>query len=261
MNNAIPERFMGLATFGTHPDLDSADLVAAAVNSYDEALYRMWPSTEWPADPTAKQMHALPWLGSFHDLELFQLTPEEIATRISDQLHVIEEQSGVLVVWDAPLTLGLLYGHRQTLELPTRIIDVKVLDRQLNPERKGRRTLWTTHDFYELDEVTNDPAGYSRALVETALEMLEQHQLAMPLVDLTGQQKVWYREQSVERARWLMRHARPLSYVDTGWPLRNDQRRWHADLQLTEWLDGTPIPDADLRSAVRTLLTVPAVPD
>ncbi|QKY79930.1 DnaE-like DNA polymerase III (alpha) [Gordonia phage Clawz] len=253
MNYTVEDRFISLATYGTRADLDDSDLFAAA--TWSTSGYRLWPTEHWPDRPDAAQLNALPWLKTFTADEPFRQTVERTVDMVSAVLSDADEYDGIVCMWNAPQTLGLLYGVDRALHLPKSILDLRVLDRQLNPDRRGRRTLWTTAAEYGIEFSDHTPETEGKALVRTARAMLAYHQLAMPFQDLMGQQKVWHYRQSEDLVRWMQKNKRRgADRIDRGWPVRDDQRLWHAQILLEDWLTGTTASDTDVRAAVETLL-------
>lgn len=258
MNHSVDERFVGLVTYGDQPDPRDAHLIAASLWSTES--WRTLPSTSWPSIPDSAQLHAMPWLANRPDAA-FLAAPSDVAQRVADLLALVVEQRGVVCVWNAPQVFGILAGHLPDWTPPPLILDLRVLDRQLNSERKGRRTLTTTAEFYDVPVPAGvlEPHQEAELLVHVAQTMLREHRLGMPFSDLAGQQKVWHAEQSTELAKWLLKNRRPIDYVDSGWPLRNDQRLWHAEALLEAWTDPdapTDVSDDQVKAAVRTLLAL-----
>lgn len=253
MNFTVPERFLGLTAYGTEPDLADADLMAACIVGTDQ--YRLWPTSSWLDDPDPGQLSALPWLADMTADPPFRQPPGAVSAAVSQILADADEHDGVVAVWNAPHTLGLLYLHDTELHVPKRIIDVRVLDRQLNPDRSGRRTIWTTADQYGIGYGEISPRTEADVLVKTARAMLAYHQLAMPFQDLMGQQAVWHARQSKDLLAWLRKNRRRVDHVDNGWPLRNDQRLWRAEELLNDWANGVIAASTDeLKAAVRVVL-------
>lgn len=259
MNYTVEERFVGLSTYGTKSELHDSNLFAASV--WSTSGYRLRPTEFWPDEPTSSQLRAFPWLYTLTADPPFRHSVYQVVKAVSQTLADADEFDGIVCVWNAPHTFGLLYAEDRDLHMPKSILDLRLLDRQLNPDRSGRRTLKTTAAQYGIeygdDSGVLSPELEGKMLVRTARAMLAHHQLAMPFQDLMGQQRVWHSRQSEDLVKWMIKNHRDASHVDRGWPLRDDQRLWQSQCIAEDWLYGDPDitpPDHQVRDAVRVLL-------
>lgn len=103
------------------------------------------------------------------------------------------------------------------------IIDPFVLDRHVDPYRRGRRTLGATCDHYRIDldgahDATADAIAAGR--VAWRIGSLHPEIAAMSLAELQIAQATWHAERQVSFAAYLRRVGKPADDVCGDWPLR-----------------------------------------
>lgn len=111
----------------------------------------------------------------------------------------------------------------QALVVAGPVIDPMVLDKQLDPWRKGKRTLAAQCDFYDVrldaaHDSTEDALAAGR--VAWAIARRYPQVAGMHLMDLHDAQAKWRAQQQADFAAYLRRQGKPDDDVDGAWPLR-----------------------------------------
>ncbi|MFJ5231567.1 3'-5' exonuclease [Kitasatospora sp. NPDC088391] len=153
----------------------------------------------------------------------------EVALALAEQ-----SRAGVpLVVMNAPYDLTLLdrelrrHGAGSLAEVlggaELLVLDPRVLDKQLDRYRKGRRTLTDLCAHYGVPLVgAHDAAADALAsleLVRAVAVRYEARLAGLTPAELHLRQAVWYAAQARGLERWFERSGSP-ERVDTAWPLR-----------------------------------------
>ncbi|MGW4029761.1 exonuclease domain-containing protein [Streptomyces sp. NPDC004838] len=226
-----------LAAFDTETtgvDVEEDRIVSAALVVQDSAEGRP-RVTRWlvnpgvPVPPAATEVHGLTDDHVQRNGRWPAPVMEEIARALAGQCAAARP----LVVMNAPFDLTLLdrelRRHRATslsryLEnSPLCVLDPRVLDKQLDRYRKGRRRL---ADLCEQYEVVPDGAHDAAADAMAALEVTRAvgHRFAARLERLSPPelhtlQAVWHASQARGLQAWFARGGTPEA-VDPAWPLR-----------------------------------------
>ncbi|MEU3223493.1 3'-5' exonuclease [Streptomyces sp. NPDC006976] len=230
-----------LAAFDTETtgvDVEEDRIVSAALAVQDGAggpvrVTRWLVNPGVPVPPGATEIHGLT------DGHL-QRNGRWPAPAVDEMARALAEQSAAgrpLVVMNAPFDLTLLdrelKRHRASslgthLEnTPLCVLDPRVLDKQMDRYRKGRRTLT---DLCELYGVELDGAHDAAADAVAALELVRAvgRRFAPRLERLTPAelhtlQAVWHAAQARGLQAWFIRSGTPET-VDPAWPLRPELR-------------------------------------
>lgn len=157
-----------------------------------------------------------------------------------------------ICVWDAPAQLTLLHqyldeGDAAHLDSMTYdadpdgplIVDVKVLDRWLYPDRRGRRTIATTARFWGIEGVDGNPEDAAMMCARIGQAILADKKLdEIPAQALLLSQRSWHRESTEELRDWLVKQHRPTRHLDYSWPLREPLDPVDEWTIVDDWLDG-----------------------
>lgn len=245
----------GLFLVGSDVDPFQAELLAGAVDhaspDFDVALAVRIPHLSL-SQSTER---------AFGDL-LHQVPPVDPATghtaagTIAQAAEAAWQAGHLVAVWDAPAQLTLLHTEAEWMAGGP-VLDVRVIDRALNPDRVGRRTIQSTAEFYDLidpeeqyDDNLDNRARLLRMIAETML--VEHRELHQPVMDLMGQQRQWHVQQTDDLRVWLRKQRRPAAHLDPAWPLRVRDDRPREWAVVDDWLDGSGDAEA-ARIALRRI--------
>lgn len=155
----------------------------------------------------------------------------EVVTEVVALLHDLHAKAIPLVVYNASYDLSLCYREAlrygvEPLAEPKPVIDPLVIDRALDPYRKGKRTLEAVAAHYG---VVN-PAAHSAegdalttGLVTRALVSRFPDQLAV-LSNVHDQQIDWAHSWADNFRRYLEKQGRPARGLSGAWPLDEELR-------------------------------------
>ncbi|MGH3497479.1 MAG: exonuclease domain-containing protein [Nocardioidaceae bacterium] len=157
----------------------------------------------------------------------------EISARIAVALS-----AGIpVVIFNAAYDLSILEAENVRHRLPTLtermnprrvgpIVDPFVLDRHLDPRRKGKRTLAATCDHYH---VTLPAAHTADADALAAARLARVIGVKYPQIarlrpgDLHASQIAWHSDRQASFATWLKSQGRDATDVDGHWPIRRQR--------------------------------------
>ncbi|ANW21075.1 exonuclease domain-containing protein [Streptomyces clavuligerus] len=226
-----------LAAFDTETtgvDVENDRIVAAAVVVQDMAGGRP-RITRWlinpgiPVPPGATEVHGL----TDDHVQRNGRWPAPVLEEVAKTVAGHCAAGRPLVVMNAPFDLTILdrelRRHRATplsryLEhTPLTVLDPRVLDKQLDRYRKGRRSLVDLCSQYEVVlDGAHDPAADALAALEVTRAVARRFASRMERLtpaELHALQTLWHAAQTRGLQPWFARGGAP-DAVDPAWPLR-----------------------------------------
>ena len=103
------------------------------------------------------------------------------------------------------------------------VVDPFVLDRAMDPYRKGKRTLTAMCEHYRVpfDGSAHDAEADTFATLRLVWRLAEVWNLGdRDLAELTAQQAVWHRERQESFAAYLRKTGKDDAGVNTAWPIQ-----------------------------------------
>ncbi|MEO3975226.1 3'-5' exonuclease [Streptomyces sp. CAU 1734] len=230
-----------LAAFDTETtgvDVEEDRIVSAAVVVQDSAGARP-RVTRWlvnPGIPVPAEAVAVHGLTDEH-LQHNGRWPAPVMAEVAKALAEQCAANRPLVVMNAPFDLTILdrelRRHRASSlggwleQLPLAVLDPRVLDKQLDRYRKGRRTLTDLCEQYEVVPTgAHDAAADALAALEVTRAVGRRFAGRMERLtpaELHTLQAVWHAAQARGLQAWFARSGTP-EVVDPSWPLRPELR-------------------------------------
>jgi DNA polymerase-3 subunit epsilon len=229
-----------LAAFDTETtgvDVESDRIVSAAVVVQEASgarpRLRRWlvnPGVPVPAAATA--VHGL----GEEQLRRNGRWPAPVMREMADELQFLAAAGRPLVVMNAPFGLTLLdrelRRHRASsldrwfaASAPLRVLDPRVLDKQLDRYRKGHRTLADLCAHYEVTvEGAHDAAADALAALEVVRALGRRFATRLERLspaELHTLQGGWHAAQARGLQAWFARTGSE-EWADPAWPLRRD---------------------------------------
>ncbi len=223
-------RLVGFDLETTGVDPATARIVTAA---FVESAQQM---RTWLADPgieipeSARAVHGI----TTEYAAANGLPAAEVVAELCAVLAELKAEGGVLVghniVYDLSVLAAEVGRHHPRLDLAAvlpAVVDTYVLDRQVEPRRRGKRTLTQTAIRWNVALLdAHDAAADALAALEIA------RALALSSADIAGltgteimaAQGTWKRAQAEDLQSWLRRNRDPLAVVDASWPMAVDVR-------------------------------------
>lgn len=209
----------------TDRDPRTARIVSACVATLDgdRVDSRTWlldPGIPIPAETTA--IHGITTERARADGMDYLAGYREIRAALCDAW----ERGHVVVAFNASYDLTIIEAEGRRLGLPAldigTVVDPYVIDREMDRQRAGKRTLQAVCDAYgvtlsQAHEAQADAlaAGHlTRALVERYPELAE--------LDIMADQAAWHAERQRNFAEYLTGLGRTVDDVDGSWPLRRE---------------------------------------
>lgn len=223
-------RLVGFDLETTSANPREARIVTAAIISIDpndpsdvrEADWLANPGVEIPAEAAA--VHGI----TTERAQAYGLNPAEVTAKLIEILTYEVNNGGVLVAMNAAYDFTVLHHEALRYGLPPLdprpVIDPLVLDRQVDPYRRGKRTLTHLCTLYgvTLDDAHSAGAD-AKAAVDVALRLAGQYpeQLRGTAAELHASQVLWRRDQALGLQDYL-RRSDPDAVVETAWPVLPD---------------------------------------
>ncbi|RAJ35913.1 DNA polymerase III epsilon subunit [Kitasatospora sp. SolWspMP-SS2h] len=226
-----------LASFDTETtgvDVERDRIVSAALVVQPapgrEAAVRTWLADPGvPIPEPARAVHGI----SDEQVRAHGRPPRAVAVEVALALAEQSRAGVPLVVMNAPYDLTLLdrelrrHGAGSLPEVlggaELLVLDPRVLDKQLDRYRKGRRTLADLCAHYGVELVgAHDAAADARAAMELVRAVAVRHAAhlgGLSPAELHLRQAVWHAAQARGLERWFERSGTP-ERVDTAWPMR-----------------------------------------
>lgn len=135
-----------------------------------------------------------------------------------------------IVIFNAPFDLTLIreeaYRHlgmpRESWDGVWPVFDPMVVDKQLEPYRKGRRTLEATAEAYGIpfpEELKHSALGDAKVSLAIARKQLEKAPAGTTFEQLHHDQEVWKASQAANFRQYLAKNGKPTDDVLGDWPI------------------------------------------
>lgn len=160
------------------------------------------------------------------------VSPQQALLEMANSLIPMIDAGVPLCVYNAPFDLTLLHAEFDRFSIPfgrefNRVIDPFVIDKALDPYRRGKRILMKTAEHYgytltaeaahAADEDNKASIHIARSTIklaftdDTSIEEIHQTQIG------------WKADQSASLQDYFRRTKDPHTVIDGGWPLRSRQ--------------------------------------
>lgn len=147
---------------------------------------------------------------------------------ISDRLQTVWAQGHLVAIMNAAFDLSLMHWEGKRLDEPEMVVgpvlDPLVIDKHLDPYRRGRRTLTALCEYYGVRQTdAHQSTGDSLAAARLAYRMVRLPQLADHTVDtLMTAQAQWRAEQQESLHTYFLRQGNheAAATVSGEWPVR-----------------------------------------
>lgn len=150
---------------------------------------------------------------------------------IRDAVETHWARGGIIAIYNAPFDLSILDNEGRRLGYPPlavgAVLDPFVVDRALDPYRRGSRKLVDTLNIYFPDSDTEDAHAAdwdARAAGRLAWKLLQHNNLADYDVDaLMAAQAAWHRDRQDSYRQWLLGRGETerAETVSSEWPLQH----------------------------------------
>lgn len=126
-----------------------------------------------------------------------------------------------LVVFNAPFDLTILHRIDPSFAVTGPVLDPYVIDRAIDPFRKGKRTLTALSEHYAIAlDGAHDAAVDALAAARLAWKLASHEQLnADTWTELNSMQAAWHAERQESFRAYLERQGRPPTDVNIAWPI------------------------------------------
>ena len=141
----------------------------------------------------------------------------EITAVLSDAHPVVAFNAS----YDFTILTAEAERHGTRVDVPA-VIDPHVIDKHVDPRRRGKRTLTATCEHYGVKQTdAHDATGDALAAARLAWTLTEQHPdlLQVDPTELHQAQIEWRRDQAESLARYFVRQGRP-DDVARDWPIQ-----------------------------------------
>ena len=204
----------------TGPDPATALVVTSALLRITgpQVEERQWladPGIEIPAEATA--VHGI-------STEHARANGQDHAQVVAETIEGIRrgwEEGYTLVVFNAPFDLTILHRLDPSFEVAGPVLDPYVVDRAVDPYRKGKRTLTALCEHYEIQlEGAHDAAVDALAAARLAWKFANHESLGSSTwAEFNDKQAAWHKERQESFKAYLERQGRPANGVNTSWPI------------------------------------------
>lgn len=218
-------RLVGFDLETTGVDPATARIVTAAfVDSADRT--RTWladPGIEIPE--SARAVHGI----TTEYAQANGAPAQQVVTELCEVFAALKDEDAVVVghnvVYDLSVMAAEVARHRPDIDfaavVPT-IVDTFVVDKHIDPYRKGKRTLVETAKAYRVELLDAHDASadalaaldISRALAEKSTEIA-----ALSNAEIMAAQAEWKRSQAAGLQAWLRKKGNAEAVVDGSWPM------------------------------------------
>ena len=141
----------------------------------------------------------------------------EITAVLSDAHPVVAFNAS----YDFTILTAEAERHGTRVDVPA-VIDPHVIDKHVDPRRRGKRTLTATCEHYGVKQTdAHDATGDALAAARLAWTLTERHPdlLQVDPTELHQEQIEWRRDQAESLARYFVRQGRP-DDVARDWPIQ-----------------------------------------
>lgn len=223
---------LALDTETTGPNPDTARIVTCTMIAVGPD--GITATHEWLVNPGipiplgASEIHGV-------TTEYAQQHGQDAAHAIADILTTLAVFVGrgvPIVAFNAAFDMTVLYAearrHHCNLSGPLLVVDPHVIDKHVDPYRRGKRTLTATSSHYgvELTQAHHSLAD-ALAAARLAFKLAQQYpaQLKIPLPDLHAAQRGWRFEQAASLQSYF-RRTDPSAVVNGDWPIQTLPAGW-----------------------------------
>ena len=232
MTREMPEwadKLIGFDLETTGVDVDTARIVSAAVVDYDDGRHE--DTVTWEVDPGIEIPEEASIVHGVWDHQRTGRQDHDTAV-----LEIVEElwdawgAGYTVAVFNAPFDLTILQNLAREagaeFTIGGNVIDALVVDRYLDPYRKGRRSLSAACQFYGVDlDNAHTAEADANASVGVSLKVAERWPGELAGETLMERQAEWSRENDKGLVLWMRKQGRPLKGLRTGWPVRDPRSR------------------------------------
>lgn len=153
---------------------------------------------------------------------------DEVLRTTIESIRQAWEEGYTLVVYNAAYDLTVLHQLEPSFYVTGSVFDPFVIDKVLDPYRKGKRTLSDVCEHYQVridnaHEATSDALAAARVAWKQAKQHYAEQLGAMNLEELMEFQAVKYFESQQSFKSYLEKHQRDSSTVNTSWPMQSTQ--------------------------------------
>lgn len=216
-------------------DLDSDRIVTAFVGKLDTASGELIYQREWLINPGVEIPQGA--------IDVHGVTNERAQADGTDPAIAIAEIIDTLIELTADGTPAVAYNGRFDFTLldrearrhdlvpfePVHVIDPLIVDKQLDPYRRGKRTLQVVSDLYGCGLVdAHDAASDAIAAGRLAVKMLHKLSHIGSLDELMNLQRVWALQQAASLQDYFRRKD-PTVVIEGRWPVVPFEPRPAAD--------------------------------
>lgn len=152
--------------------------------------------------------------------------PKEVLTEIANHLNSWAVAELPIVIYNAPFDISLLIAEFLRYGVPCqarfdRVIDPLVLDKALDPYRKGSRKLTPTAEHYGIDLVNAHSADAdAMAAVKVARKLGDFYEIDDPVRVVHDAQIDLFYKQMVSLEKHFKKTKDPNTVLDKQWPYR-----------------------------------------
>ncbi|WP_227492538.1 5'-3' exonuclease H3TH domain-containing protein [Brevibacterium sp. CFH 10365] len=153
----------------------------------------------------------------------------QVVSELCAEFAALREEGAVVVghnvVYDLSVMAAEVARHRPDIDFPSiipTIVDTFVVDKNIDPYRRGKRTLIETAKIYQVELLdAHDAAAdalaaldISRALAEKSTEIS-----VLSNAEIMAAQAEWKRSQAAGLQAWLRKKGNAEAVVDGSWPM------------------------------------------
>lgn len=158
------------------------------------------------------------------------LQPPEALDAIHEALFDAWHDGRPVIAYNAPFDLSIFSAEcsRNGLvpippDMMRPVVDPMVIDKHIDPYRRGRRTLAAVCEHYGIRlDAAHDSNADALAAARLAYKLCRRPELAhMDLYDLHTSQAVWKVEQADSFSAYLARQGKPCDDVSGAWPCKH----------------------------------------
>lgn len=205
----------------TGPDPSTAHVVTSALmritgTDVQEKTWLADPGVEIPPEATA--IHGI----STEKARTEGRPHAEVVAETIDLIRQGWSEGYALVVFNAPFDLTILHRLDPSFEVAGPVLDPYVVDRAVDPYRKGKRTLTALSEHYGVRlDGAHDAASDALAAARLAWKLSGSPEIesAADWQELNALQARWHKERQESFREYLQRSGRPADDVNTAWPI------------------------------------------
>lgn len=209
-------------------DLETTGPLPATARVVSAALIRVTGAdinaTSWLADPEVEipaEATAVHGITTEHARANGQVHADVIAEVIAG-IREAWANGYTLVVYNAAYDLTILRRFDPSFEIDGPVLDPFVIDRAVDPYRKGKRTLGAVceHHGVRLDDA-HEASADALAAARLAWRFAEHDTLqGLPWNDVNNKQASWYADRQTNFRAYLQRKGESGDDVNTQWPMQ-----------------------------------------